>query len=81
MNDLRLTIRYELYDTIRNGRIEQSSNLAYHAQSSGRPILLVMEDELLIEAVRGYQCLWQVNCRSYKDNRAKENAWKEVSKV
>ena len=37
-----------------------------------------MNDEKLIEAVRSYSCLWQVNSYSYKDRRAKDNAWKEV---
>ena len=36
-------------------------------------------DEKLIEAVRGYSCLWQVNSKAYKDTIAKGNAWKEVA--
>ena len=32
-------------------------------------------NEKLIEAVRGKLCLWQVASVSYKDHRAKENAW------
>ena len=38
-----------------------------------------MDDEKLIEAVRDFECLWMVGCKAYKDIRAKENAWKEVS--
>ena len=38
-----------------------------------------MDEEVLIEAVRCFPCLWQVSCRKYKDLRAKENAWKEVA--
>ena len=37
-----------------------------------------MEVEKLIEAVRCFPCLWDVTKTSYKDARAKENAWKEV---
>ena len=39
------------------------------------------EDKKLIEAVRSFPCLWNVNSRAYKDARAKENAWREVAKV
>ena len=35
-------------------------------------------DEKLVEAVRGFACLWQVNSKAYKDNIAKENAWKAI---
>ena len=38
-----------------------------------------MDDEKLIEAIRGFPCLWQVSIKAYKDARAKENAWKEVA--
>ena len=38
-----------------------------------------MNDEKLIEALRCFPCLWQVSSTSYKDLRAKENAWKEVA--
>ena len=38
-----------------------------------------MGDENLIEAVRKFDSLWKVNTRVYRDFRAKENAWKEVS--
>ena len=36
-------------------------------------------EEKLIEAVRSFPCLWKPKARSYKDVRAKENAWKEVA--
>ena len=35
-------------------------------------------DERIIEAVREFPCIWQLSNRSYKDLRAKENAWKAV---
>ena len=38
-----------------------------------------MGEEQLIEAVRKKICLWHVSSLSYKDLRAKENAWKEVA--
>ena len=38
-----------------------------------------MDDEKLIEAVRAFPCLWQVSSKSYKDVKAKENAWKLVA--
>ena len=40
-----------------------------------------MDDEKLVEAVRSFPCLWQVSLKSYKDLRAKENAWKEVASM
>ena len=40
-----------------------------------------MDDERLIESVRGFPCLWRVSSKIYKDIRAKENAWKEVAKL
>lgn len=38
-------------------------------------------EEKLIEAVRNLPCLWQVNSKSYRDQRARENAWKEVTET
>ena len=38
-----------------------------------------MDDEGLIEAVREFPCLWQVSSKSYRDLRAKENAWTQVA--
>ena len=37
-------------------------------------------EEKLVEAVREFPCLWKVKSKSYKDQTARENAWKEVSK-
>ena len=34
------------------------------------------DSECLIEAVRTFLCLWQVSCKAYKDQKARENAWK-----
>ena len=39
----------------------------------------IMADEKLIEAVRSFPCLCQVSSASYKDARARENAWKKVA--
>ena len=36
-------------------------------------------DEKLVEAVRGFPCLWQVRTKTYKDLTAKENMWKLVA--
>lgn len=38
-----------------------------------------MDDEKLIEAVRSFPCLWQVNSRPYRDITAKGNALKEIA--
>ena len=38
-----------------------------------------MDEEKLIEAVRCFPSLWKVSSKSYKDAKAKENAWKEVA--
>ena len=35
--------------------------------------------EKLIEAVRKYPCIWDMSSKSYKDSKAKENAWTQVS--
>ena len=40
-----------------------------------------MDNEKLVEAVRSFPSLWQVSAKSYKDLRAKENAWKEVASM
>ena len=40
-----------------------------------------MPDEKLIEAVCCFPCLWQVSSKSYKNARARENTWKEVTKA
>ena len=38
-----------------------------------------MDDEKFVEALRSFLCLWLVSSKSYKDLRAKENAWNEVA--
>ena len=38
-----------------------------------------MDEEALVEAVRGFPSLWQPSSKSYKDVIAKENAWKLVA--
>ena len=38
-----------------------------------------MDEEKLIDCVRCYPCLWQVSSKGYKDIRAKDNAWREIS--
>ena len=38
-----------------------------------------MEEEKLIEAIRSFPCLWQISNRFYRDQRARENAWKQVA--
>jgi hypothetical protein len=44
-------------------------------------LFVKLEDDKLTEAVRGYGCLWEMSSRTYKDLRAKENAWKEVAEM
>lgn len=34
------------------------------------------DKEVLIKALRKYQCIWKVNCKDYKDLKTRENAWK-----
>ena len=36
------------------------------------------DNEKLVEAVRGYPCLWQVSSRAYRDITAKTNALKTI---
>ena len=40
-----------------------------------------MDEEKLIEAIRSFPCLWQESSKSYRDQRARENAWKEVAEA
>ena len=40
-----------------------------------------MTEEKLIEDVREFPCIWNTCSRSYKDQRARENAWKHVAQV
>jgi hypothetical protein len=36
-------------------------------------------DEILINSVRDYPCLYNCKLKEFKDNRIKENAWKKVA--
>ena len=38
------------------------------------------QQETLIEPMERFECLWNVSSKSFKDNKAKENAWKAVAK-
>ena len=37
------------------------------------------EDELLINEVRSFRCLWDTKCRAYKDTPKKTQAWKSIT--
>ena len=36
-------------------------------------------DEILVEEVRQFRCLWDTPCRAYKDGMKKQQAWREIS--
>lgn len=36
-------------------------------------------DELLINEVRSFRCLWDTKCRGYKDTPKKTQAWKQIA--
>ena len=36
-------------------------------------------DEILVEEVRQFRCLWDTSCRAYKDGMKKQQAWREIS--
>ena len=58
------------------------SILMFQAMHSANQILITtcsMADEKFVEAVCCFPCLRQVSSKSYKDARARENAWKEVA--
>ena len=40
---------------------------------------IMVVEEKLIEAVRSFPCLWQTTLKSYRDIKARENAWKAVA--
>ena len=54
-------------------------NIKVRVRASCRVSAGEMDDEGLVEAVRSFPCLWEVTCKTYKDARAKENAWKQVA--
>ena len=37
------------------------------------------DDELLINEVRNFRCLWDTKCRGYKDTPKKTQAWKQIA--
>ena len=37
------------------------------------------DNEMLIEVVRSFPCLWNMSLREYKDERIKENMWCTVA--
>lgn len=39
-----------------------------------------MDSEKLIEHVRAYKCLYDVNDKNYSDSQKKDAAWREISK-
>ena len=36
-------------------------------------------EEILVEEVRQFRCLWDTSCRAYKDGMKKQQAWREIS--
>ena len=40
-----------------------------------------MDEEKFVEVVHTFDCLWKVSAKAYRDARAKENAWKAVTKT
>lgn len=37
-------------------------------------------EEKLICLVQKYECLYDINCKSYCDKQSKQNAWEKISK-
>ena len=37
------------------------------------------DDEMLINEVKSYRCLWDTKCRSYKENPKKAEAWRAIA--
>ena len=46
---------------------------------TARATSFVMDEEKLVEAVRGCPCLWKLTETGYKDGKSKENAWVAVA--
>ena len=38
-----------------------------------------MDEEKLIEGVKSFPCLWEVSCKGFRDQKAKENAWRAIA--
>ena len=60
---------------------EQSTNEIAACDMHVSSIAIGMEEEKLIEAVRALPCVWQVNSKSYRDQMARENTWKQVAEA
>ena len=60
---------------------EQSTNEIAACDMHVSSIAIGMEEEKLIEAVRALPCVWQVNSKSYRDQTARENTWKQVAEA
>ena len=91
MNVLRCVVCGDASKTQYYARVDSSSNLALRSENV-RPIrsreytcaipgklCSIMDDEVFVEAVRGFRSLWQPSSKSYKNVIAKENAWKLVA--
>lgn len=48
---------------------------------SGKEFFTVAEDEKLVEIVSKYPCLYDLSSPMYKDQTAKESAWKEIAEL
>lgn len=42
-------------------------------------LFTVIEDEKLVEMVAKFICLYDLDCKLYKNQTIKDNAWKEVA--
>ena len=36
-------------------------------------------DEIFVEEIRNYRCLWDTSCQAYKDGSKKQQSWRELS--
>lgn len=36
-------------------------------------------DEIFVEEIKNYRCLWDTSSRAYKDSLKKQQSWKELS--
>ena len=86
-------VSMSIYDTVHarhtnvmchDARIDLITILMFQKMCSPNQISIttcLMPHEKLIEAVCCFPCLWQVSNKSYKDARAREKAWKEVTEA
>lgn len=42
--------------------------------------IMALNEEHLIDAVREHRCLWNITTKAYKDQRARENSWSNISR-